>query len=199
MIYGYILDAQEKLEERQRAMSNSGMEWQNIYADVRLSKTFMTTKSNRPAYLELLRVLQPGDVVYIKEFDDLGYSYEDILEQWVVLTQEQRVEVAVLDMPLVDTRWRKEIVGTYVTDLLISIFGYLAKKRKVIKQHQSEAMAKAKEKGVRIGAPPKPLPFNFPLVYKDYMEGKISLREGARRCRMSHNTFRRKVMEYKEV
>ena len=198
MIYGYMLATREEMEHRIRDMLHLGLERKYIYADVRLEKTFSTTATNRPSYHALLDALQPEDTVYLGNLDDLGYGFEDILKQWIAITKTIGADAVVLDMPLLDTRWRKELVGSYVSDMFVSIFSYLAGKRKEIRKHQKEAFEEAKKKGVKLGAPKKPLPFNFPMVYEDYVNGKISLREGARRCGMVHNTFRRKVMEYEK-
>ena len=197
MIYGYIMATQEEMEHRIHDMSHLGVERKNIYADLRQEKTSSTTAANRPSYMALLEVLRAGDTVYFGNLADLGYGPEDILEQWIALTKKAGADVAVLTMPLLDTRWRRELVGSYVSDMFVTIFSYLADKRKAIRQHQKEAFEEARKKGVKLGAPKKPLPFNFPIVYEDYVNGKISLREGARRCGMAHNTFQRKVMEYK--
>ena len=198
MIYGYSLINKDEFSERHKTMSELGIADENIFVDARQKQTFETTPQNRPQFMKLLEIIKPNDMVYLKTIDDLGYGYEDILAQWIKLTRECQVDVAIVDMPLVDTRWRKEVVGTYVTDVFISIFGYMADKRKVARQHQQESFARSRAKGVRFGAPPKAVPSNFSTICDDYASGKISLREGAKMCGMTHRTFKNKVAAFQQ-
>ena len=195
MFYGYALAERDELIARKNEMLKRQISSMNFFVDVRKKQTYATTTQNRPRYIKLLEKLKPGDVVCLKNLDDLGYGYEDILEQWIRLTQKCKADVFIIDMPIIDTRFRKDIVGSYLSDVFVALFGYVANKRKVARQHQQESFASSRAKGVRFGAPPKPLPDNFTSVCEDYLNGKIFLSEAARKCNMASRTFKTKLAE----
>lgn len=162
-IYGYIrVSTREQNEDRQLvALQNLNIPAGQIYMDKQSGKDF-----NRPMYRKLLRRLKKGDLLYIKSIDRLGRNYEEILTQWRVLTKEKQVDIVVLDMPLLDTRRGKDLMGTFLSDIVLQILSFVAEnERSNIRQRQAEGIAAAKARGVRFGRPPLPLPENFPEVY----------------------------------
>lgn len=187
-IFGYArVSSKDQNEARQIvALDSAGVPPENIFTDKQSGKDF-----NRPQYKRLVETMQPGDTLYIKSIDRLGRDYEEIQVQWRVLTKEKGVDVVVLDMPLLDTRRGKDLLGTFVADLTLQIFAYVAETERVnIKQRQAEGIAVAKAKGVRFGRPPKDRPENFDTVADLWLAGEITCTEGARRCGVSNSTFR---------
>ena len=157
----------------------------HIYLDKQSGKDF-----NRPQYKRLLRKLKPGDVLVIKSIDRLGRNYEEILEQWRILTKEKQVNVAVLDMPLLNTQGTKDLTGTLIADIVLQLLSYVAQtERENIRQRQNEGIAAAKARGVRFGRPQKQIPEDFFFLCEMWRAGKISGREAARRLNVTHNTF----------
>ena len=143
-----------------------------------------------------MKKLRPNDLLYIKSIDRLGRNYEEILEQWRILTKEKKVDIVVLDMPLLDTRRGKDLIGTFLSDIVLQVLSFVAEnERSNIKQRQAEGIAVAKAKGVRFGRPPKPLPSNF---YK-WKEGKITGVVAADACDMPVSTFLYKARAYEKV
>lgn len=147
-----------------------GVPEKNIYLDKQSGKDF-----DRPMYKRLLRRLKPDDVLYIKSIDRLGRNYEEIQNQWRLLTKEKKVDIVVMDMPLLDTRRGKDLMGTFLSDIVLQVLSFVAENEHTnIKQRQAEGIAAAKAKGVRFGRPPKPLPENFHQVYQQWKAGKIT-------------------------
>ncbi len=167
----------------------------NIYMDKQSGKDF-----DRPMYKRLLRRLKPDDLVYIKSIDRLGRNYEEILEQWRILTKEKRVDIVVLDMPLLDTRRGKDLMGTFLSDIVLQVLSFVAENERTnIRQRQAEGIAAAKARGVRFGRPPAPLPANFHSVYQRWKAGKITGLVAARECGMPMSTFRYRADVYEKA
>lgn len=191
MIYGYIrVSTQEQNEDRQLiALSQVGVVGKNIYMDKESGKDF-----NRPKYKLLVRHLRENDILYIKSIDRLGRSYEEIIEQWRILTKEKKIDIVVLDMPLLDTRWGKDLIGTFLSDIVLQILSFVAEnERKNIRERQREGIEAAQKRGVRFGRPIKPLPDNFEPVYNRWLSKEISGLEAARQCNMPPSSFYRKA------
>lgn len=186
-VYGYArVSTREQNEDRQIiALREFSVPVGHIYLDKQSGKDF-----NRPQYKRLLRKLRPGDMLAVKSIDRLGRNYEEILEQWRVLTKEKQVNVAVLDMPLLNTQGTKDLTGTLIADIVLQLLSYVAQtERENIRQRQNEGIAAAKARGVRFGRPQKQIPEDFFFLYEMWRAGKISGREAARRLNVTHNTF----------
>lgn len=196
-VYGYIrVSTREQNEDRQLiALREIGVPEKNIYLDKQSGKDF-----NRPQYKKLLRKLKKDDLLYIKSIDRLGRNYEEILEQWRVLTKEKGVDIVVLDMPLLDTRRGKDLMGTFLSDIVLQVLSFVAEnERTTIRQRQAEGIAAAKAKGVKFGRPPLPLPENFYEVHKSWRAKKITLKEAAKACNMPIGTFYGKARKFENV
>lgn len=195
-IYGYIrVSTREQNEDRQLvALQNLNIPAGQIYMDKQSGKDF-----NRPMYRKLLRRLKKGDLLYIKSIDRLGRNYEEILTQWRVLTKEKQVDIVVLDMPLLDTRRGKDLMGTFLSDIVLQILSFVAEnERSNIRQRQAEGIAAAKARGVRFGRPPLPLPDNFPEVYQHWKDGEVTGTAAAKACGMPLSTFRYRAAQYEK-
>lgn len=197
MEYGYVrVSSKDQNEERQFiAMKEAGLLEHQLYMDKQSGKDF-----NRPAYRRLLRKLKKGDVLYVKSIDRLGRNYEEIQNQWRFITREKRVDIVVLDMPLLDTRnARGDLTGVFISDLVLQILSYVAQtERENIKQRQAEGIAAARQRGVRLGRPKKRIPDGFIWVMKQWESSEIGSREAARRLGVSQHTFLKWVHEKKE-
>ena len=186
-IYGYVrVSSRDQNEERQMvAMRNYQVPEDQIYIDKASGKNF-----DRPAYKKLLHRLQQGDVVVVKSIDRLGRNYDEIIDQWRHLTKVLHIDVIVLDMPLLNTSSHKDIMGTFIADLVLQILSYCAHlERENIHQRQAEGIAAAMANGQRFGRPEKDLPENFDYVYQYWCTKAISGREAARRLGVCHKTF----------
>ena len=164
-IYGYIrVSGVDQNEERQRiAMSDREIPARNIYVDKQSGKDF-----DRPQYKRLLKRLRPGDLLYIKSIDRLGRNYKEIQEQWRILTKEKEADLCVMDMPLLDTRVAKDLIGTFIADLVLQVLSFAAEnERDAIRQRQAEGIAAAKARGVQLGRPRRELPENFERIRKE--------------------------------
>ena len=158
-VYGYIrVSSTGQNEDRQRiALREMGIKDRNIYIDKQSGKDF-----DRPQYKRLVKKLKPGDLLYVKSIDRLGRNYEEIQKQWRVLTKEKGVDIVVLDMPLLDTRRGKDLMGTFLSDIVLQVLSFVAEnERENIRQRQAEGIAAAKAKGIRLGRRPQPLPENY--------------------------------------
>ena len=163
-VYGYIrVSSRDQNEDRQLvALKEVGVSEKSIYLDKQSGKDF-----NRPQYKKLLRKLKKDDLLYIKSIDRLGRNYEEILQQWHVLTKEKGIDIVVLDMPLLDTRRGKDLMGTFLSDIVLQVLSFVAENERTnIRQRQAEGIAAAKARGVKFGRPPLPLPDNFYEVHK---------------------------------
>ena len=192
-IYGYIrVSTREQNEDRQRlALAAPPVPKENIYMDKQSGKDF-----ERPQYRRLVRRLRRDDLLYVKSIDRLGRNYSEILEQWRMLTKEKGVDIAVLDMPLLDTRRGKDLMGTFLSDIVLQVLSFVAEnERDNIRQRQAEGIAAAKARGVRFGRPPLPLPDNFHMLHQAWRGQKITLRQAARACGMPTGTFYSKAIK----
>ena len=192
-IYGYIrVSTREQNEDRQRlALAALPVPKENIYMDKQSGKYF-----ERPQYRRLVRRLRRDDLLYVKSIDRLGRNYSEILEQWRMLTKEKGVDIAVLDMPLLDTRRGKDLMGTFLSDIVLQVLSFVAEnERDNIRQRQAEGIAAAKARGVRFGRPPLPLPDNFHMLHQAWRGQKITLRQAARACGMPTGTFYSKAIK----
>lgn len=196
-MYGYIrVSTREQNEDRQLiAMREVGIADKLIFMDKQSGKDF-----NRPRYKQLLRKLKKDDLLYIKSIDRLGRNYEEILQQWRVLTKEKEVDIVVLDMPLLDTRRGKDLMGTFLSDIVLQVLSFVAENERTnIRQRQAEGIAAAKARGVKFGRPPKPLPDAFYDIHKDWRAKKISLSNAAKACDMPIGTFYAKARKFENV
>lgn len=194
-VYGYIrVSSTDQNEDRQRmALSEVGVEEKNIYMEKLSGKDF-----NRPQYKKLVRRMKSGDLLYILSIDRLGRNYAEIQNQWRVLTKEIGIDICVIDMPLLDTRTCKDLMGTFIADLVLQILSFVAQsERENIKKRQAQGIAAAKAKGVHMGRPVKGVPNNFGELVKLREKKKISLEQILQECRMSEATFYRRLREYR--
>ena len=196
-IYGYIrVSTKEQNEDRQLlAMYENKVLPKYIYCDKQSGKDF-----DRPKYQKLLKKLKRNDLLYIKSIDRLGRNYEEIQEQWRYLTKKKEIDIVVIDMPLLDTRNGKDLLGTFVSDVVLQVLSFVAENERTnIRQRQAEGIAAAKLRGVKFGRPLSPLPYNFNEVVKIWINGQISGTKAAKECQMPLSTFmykaNRKVQE----
>ena len=192
--YGYIrVSSRDQNEDRQLiAMREIDVPEKNIYTDKQSGKDF-----ERPQYKKLVRKLKRDDLLYIKSIDRLGRNYEEIQNQWRFLTKDKGVDICVIDMPLLDTRRGKDLVGTFLSDIVLQVLSFVAENERVnIRQRQAEGIAAAKARGVRFGRPPRPLPENYHSAYQRWKAGKITGTAAARECGMPLSTFRYRAEIY---
>ena len=191
-IYGYIrVSTREQNEDRQLlAMRELAILERNIFTDKQSGKDF-----ERPQYKRLVKKLRPDDLLYIKSIDRLGRSYGEILEQWRILTREKGIDIVVLDMPLLDTRRGKDLMGTFLSDIVLQVLSFVAENERTnIRQRQAEGIAAAKARGVKFGRPPSPLPENFYRVHRAWRGKKLTLQQAANACAMPVSTFYAKAV-----
>ena len=184
-IYGYVrVSSTDQNEDRQMiALSEVGVLKKNIFMDKMSGKDF-----ERPQYQKLLKKLKPDDLLYVLSIDRLGRNYEEIQKQWRIITKEKNVDVCVIDMPLLDTRQGKDLMGTFIADLVLQILSFVAQsERENIKKRQAEGIAAAKAKGVRFGRPEKNVPDNFGSLIKQWELKKLPLPEVLKQCNMSES------------
>ncbi|MDO4663383.1 MAG: recombinase family protein [Erysipelotrichaceae bacterium] len=193
--YAYIrVSSKDQNVSRQiEAMENVGILEKDMFIDKQSGKDF-----NREQYQLLLTKLQSGDELYVKSIDRFGRDYDEIQEQWRYLTKKVCIDIVVLDFPLLDTRNQVNgITGKFVSDLVLQILSYVAQvERENTKQRQAEGIRLAKERGVRLGRPPKPIPEDFEKIYKLWKENKISKRRGAQMLNTNHSTFSSWIRAY---
>ena len=191
--YGYIrVSSKDQNEDRQRiAMRDAGVEDKHIFMDKQSGKDF-----DRPGYQRLLRKLKPDDTLIIKSIDRLGRNYDEILEQWRVITKEKRTAIVVLDMPLLDTRQGRDLTGTLIADIVLQLLSYVAQtEREFIRQRQAEGIAAAKANGVRFGRRPIEKPTKYDQIRSEWESGELSARAAAKQLGISHKTFLRWTKE----
>lgn len=196
-IYGYVrVSSMDQNEDRQRiALHEAGVPEHHIYLDKQSGKNF-----DRPQYQNLVKKMKPGDLLYIQSIDRLGRNYEEVQEQWRILTKEKNIDIFVMDMPLLDTRQGKDLLGTFIADLVLQILSFVAQnERESIRKRQAEGIAAAKARGVRFGRPPLPLPENFPEVYRQWKNGSLTGTIAAKRCGMSLSTFRYRAGQFEKT
>lgn len=191
--YGYVrVSTQEQNEARQlAAMQEFGISEENIVVEKMSGKDF-----HRPLYQRLVRALKPGDVLVLKSIDRLGRNYEEILEQWGVITKTRKAAIVVLDMPLLDTRQGRDLTGTLIADIVLQLLSYVAQtERENIRQRQAEGIAAAKKRGVQFGRERIELPEHFSDLAQLWHEGGISSRRAAKELGISYKTFLRRARE----
>jgi len=193
-VFGYVrVSSQEQNEERQLiSMEQAGVPRNNIYIDKQSGKDF-----NRPNYKRLMKKLRSGDTLFIKSIDRLGRNYEEILNQWRIITKEKSVDVVVIDMPLLDTRHEKNLLGTFISDIVLQLLSYVSEtERTNIKQRQAEGIAAAKKRGVKFGRPIKEMPPNFGELITQWEKKELTMQEIMKTYDMSESTFYRRMREY---
>ncbi len=194
--YGYVrVSSTDQNEGRQlMAFEQKAIPSDHIFMDKQSGKDFQ-----RPQYQELLKRLEPGDQLCITSIDRLGRNYEEIQQQWRLLTRDKQVDILVLDMPLLDTRRDKDLLGTFIADLVLQVLSFVAQnERENIRKRQAEGIAVAKRNGVRFGPKPQPLPQNFPEIFLLWKQGSLSMTAAAKRTGMARSTFRNKAKLYGE-
>ncbi|MCX4308187.1 MAG: recombinase family protein [Acetatifactor sp.] len=194
--YGYVrVSHRDQNEDRQLiAMESVGVAAERIYIDKQSGKDF-----DRPRYKELIATLDRHSLLYIKSIDRLGRDYNEVLEQWRIITKEIGSDIVVLDMPLLDTRRGKDLLGTFLSDIVLQVLSFVAEnERDNIRQRQSEGIRAAKDKGVRFGRPKVALPDNFDEAYSMWEHGEISVGMAANYCKMARTTFYRKACQKRE-
>ena len=193
-MYGYIrVSTREQKEDRQQiAMRQAGVLEQNIYIDKQSGRDF-----DRPKYKKLLRRLKRDDLLYIKSIDRLGRNYQEVLEQWRFLTKEKNVDIVVLDMPLLDTRRGRDLMGAFLADIVLQVLSFVAEnERSSIRQRQAEGIAAARARGVQFGRDPRPLPANFYEMFSAWKAGACTIEEASAACGLPRSTFYDKASRY---
>ena len=196
MIYGYVrVSTKDQNEDRQIiALKEMGVPEGNIYMDKLSGKDF-----NRPQYRKLLKKVNANDLIYVKSIDRLGRNYSEIQEQWKIITRDKGVDLYVIDMPILDTRREKNLLGTFISDLVLALLSYVAENERTnIRQRQAEGIAAAKARGVHFGRHPNPLPDNFYEVYQLWKMKKVSVSKAARMCGMAQTTFFERARAYEK-
>ena len=195
--YGYVrVSSKDQNQDRQMiAMRKLFIKEKNIFMDKQSGKDF-----DRPQYKKLVKKLKPDDLLYIKSIDRLGRNYDEILEPWRILTKEKRIDIVVLDMPLLDTRRGKDLMGTFLSDIVLQVLSFVAENERTnIRSRQAEGIAAAKARGVRFGRPPKPLPENYHSAYQRWKSGTITGTAAAKECGMPLSTFRYQAEIYENA
>ena len=193
MEYGYIrVSTREQNEQRQLiAMREFGISEKSIYMDKQSGKNF-----ERQNYKRMTRKLKKGDTLIVKSIDRLGRNYDEILEQWRVITKEKQVDIVVLDMPLLDTRRNRDLTGTLIADIVLQLLSYVAQtEREFIRQRQAEGIAAAKQNGVHFGRKPIERPEPFHALRMQWINHEISARMAAKQLKITHSTFLRWARE----
>ena len=194
--FGYVrVSSQDQNEDRQMiAMREIGVQDSMIFLDKQSGKDF-----NRPQYQEMVSKFQEGDLLYVLSIDRLGRSYKEIQEQWQILTKEKMIDICVMNMPLLDTRQYKDLMGTFIADLVLQILSFVSQmERDNIRQRQAEGIAAAKAKGVRFGRPQKETPPGFDEMFMSWKTGNIKLDEAIQMSGVCKSTFFRMVKEQKK-
>ena len=193
-IYGYIrVSSCDQNEDRQLiAMRNARVPSKNIFMDKQSGRDF-----NRPMYRKMVRKLRREDIVYIKSIDRLGRNYQEVMEQWQYLTRVKRVDIVVIEMPLLDTRRGKDLMGTFLSDIVLQVLSFVAENERTnIRSRQREGIEAARLRGVKFGRPRAAVPDCFETVYSKWKKKEITLSAAAAMCGVSRNTFYRFVREY---
>ena len=197
MTYGYArVSTREQKEDRQLiALEEAGVRRPALYIDKQSGKDF-----KRPEYQKMLQRLKKDDLLCIKSIDRLGRSYGEILEQWRMLTSEKGVDIVVLDMPLLDTRRGKDLMGTFLSDIVLQVLSFVAEnERASIRQRQAEGIAAAKERGVHFGRPVVPVADNFSAIVPAWESGLLSFDDALEKSGLSYSTFYRRLREYRSL
>lgn len=196
-IFGYVrVSSTDQNEDRQMiALRQAGVPDENIYMDKISGKDF-----NRPQYKKMVKRIKQGDLLYVLSIDRLGRNYDEIQNQWRILTKEIGIDVCVIDMPLLDTRQSKDLLGTFVADLVLQVLSFAAhNERDNIRKRQAEGIAAAKARGVHMGRPVVEAPPDFEEIVKAWEKKKITMEEAMKRCGMSETTFYRRRREMRLI
>jgi DNA invertase Pin-like site-specific DNA recombinase len=196
-VYGYcrVSDATQNEDRQLIAMQELDVPAYCIFTDKQSGKDF-----DRPQYKALVEKLLPGDLIYVKSIDRLGRNYSDIQNQWRILTKERGVDVAVIDMPLLDTRKDKDLLGTFIADLALQILSFISEhEREAIRKRQAEGIAAAKERGVRFGRPYKVPPKNFPALVRQWEQGELTFAVALKQTGMKRATFYKRLRELRSL
>ncbi len=195
-VYGYArVSSKEQNEDRQMIalMEDMNVLPENIFVDKQSGKDF-----NRPQYLALVDEIGEDDLIYVKSIDRLGRNYADIIEQWKIITKDKKADIYVIDMPFLDTRRGKDLMGTFLSDIVLAVLSYVAENERVnIRQRQAEGIAAARKRGVIFGRPVKRLPDNYQALIYRWKSGELTLKELTEICDMSESTFYRRLREYR--
>ena len=197
MEYGYArVSTKEQNEQRQLvALREFGIGEKQIFVDKQSGKDF-----DRPKYQRLVKKIKSEDVLVIKSIDRLGRNYEEILEQWRIITKEKGAAIVVLDMPLLDTRKNRDLTGTLIADIVLQLLSYVAQtEREFIRQRQAEGITAAKARGVRFGRTKIPMPDHFSEIVNAWENGEINIAEACKQCAVSAPTFYRRLREYRQT
>ena len=192
-IYGYVrVSSMEQNEDRQMiALKKAGVSASHVFMDKQSGKDF-----HRANYEKMISILQKGDLLYIMSIDRLGRNYAEIQNQWRMLTKEIGIDICVIDMPLLDTRNGKDLMGTFIADLVLQILSFVAEnERENIRKRQEQGIAAAKKRGVRFGRPESKVPDNFQNIVKAWEHGNLKFGEVLEKCQMSKSTFYRRLRE----
>lgn len=195
--FGYVrVSTQDQNEDRQHiALLPYNIPRRNVYADKLSGKDF-----NRPAYQRMIKRMRPGDILYLKSIDRLGRDYGEIIEQWRYITREKQADIYVVDMPLLDTTYCKDLLGTFISDLVLQVLSFSAQiEREHLLQRQAEGIAAAKARGVVFGKRPLPLPSNFEEIYARWMQGDCTAEQAAQLCGMSRRTLYEKTKTRRDL
>lgn len=195
--YGYVrVSSTDQNEDRQlKAMADAGVPLKNIFIDKQSGKDF-----DRPQYIKMVRRLRKNDILFVLSIDRLGRNYEEIQRQWRILTKEVGVDICVIDMPLLDTRNGKDLMGTFIADIVLQILSFVAQtERENIKKRQAQGIAAAKARGVKFGRPRKEVPDDFLEIIKKHEKGEISIQEVVELCKISATTFYRRKKYGKKI
>lgn len=195
-IYGYVrCSSKDQNEDRQMiALKEMGVPEKQIYMDKQSGKDF-----DRQEYKRLLRKLDGDSVLFVKSIDRLGRNYSDLNEQWRIITKEKGADIVVIDMPILDTRKEKNLLGTFISDIVLTLLSYVAENERInIRQRQAEGIAAAKARGVKFGRPPVPLPDNFHEIHKQWRAKKLTLKQAAKACGLAESTFYDKARGFEE-
>ena len=192
-IYGYVRVSGTDQNEDRQVFAMEEIPSIEIFIDKQSGKDF-----NRPVYKKLTEKLQEGDLLYIKSIDRLGRNYEEIQKQWRILTKEKKIDIAVIDMPLLDTRLHKDLIGTFISDIVLQILSFVSQnERESIRQRQREGIASARKRGVQFGRPIKSPPDNFATLVKEWEDTKLTLEQILEQTDLKESTFYRRLREYR--
>ena len=195
-IFGYArVSSHEQNEDRQIiALREVGVSVKQIYVDKQSGKNF-----ERSQYMRLLQKLDNNSVLYVKSIDRLGRNYIELNEQWRIITKEKGADIVVIDMPILDTRQEKNLLGTLISDIVLALLSYVAENERInIRQRQAEGIAAAKARGVKFGRPPVSLPDNFGEIHKQWREKKLTLKQAAKACGLPESTFFDKARDFEK-
>ena len=195
--YGYVrCSSRDQNEVRQMiALKEMGVPEKHIYMDKQSGKDF-----DRPQYKRLLRKLDNDSVLFVKSIDRLGRNYTDLNEQWRIITKEKGADIVVMDMPILDTRKEKNLLGTFISDIVLALLSYVAENERInIRQRQAEGIVADKARGVKFGRPQVPLPDNFYGVQKQWREKKLTLKQAAQACNLAESTFYDKARKFEKL